>query len=152
MYKRKNSALVLANQVMKQSLFLGNSFSKYDCVFCKNSQAQKKNLETKSKQFLFQKVASFICLIESTVQSKIIPQIKRERLLSQHIKVINDFSLLTPAKRRKMSNSTSKMGENISSHLTTVDKNFVQFSMRSLSSQHTTHYQSPSEKENSKLS
>lgn len=150
MYKRKNSALVLANQVMKQSLFLGNSFSKYDCVFCKNSQAQKKNLETKSKQFLFQKVASFICLIESTVQSKIIPQIKRERLLSQHIKV----KRLQPidAKRRKMSNSTSEMGENISSHLTTVDKNFVQFSMRSLSSQHTTHYQSPSEKENSKRS
>lgn len=135
---------------MKQSLFLGNHFSKYDCVFCKNSQAQKKNLETKSKQFLFQKVASFICLIESTVQSKIIPQIKRERLLSQHIKV----KRLQPidAKRRKMSNSTSKMGENISSHLTTVDKNFVQFSMRSLSSQHTTHYQSPSEKENSKRS
>lgn len=150
MYKRKNSALVLANQVMKQSLFLGNSFSKYDCVFCKNSQAQKKNLETKSKQFLFQKVASFICLIESTVQSKIIPQIKRERLLSQHIKV----KRLQPidAKRRKMFNSTSKMGENISSHLTTIDKNFVQFSMRSLSSQHTTHYQSPSEKENSKRS
>lgn len=124
MYKRKKLCIGTCKSSSPDNIYSWGIPSVNTIAFsAKIRRHRRKTLKLKANNFLFQKVSSFICLIESTVQSKIIHQIKRERLLSQHIKVKRLYPI--DAKRRKMSNSTSKMGENIWSHLTTVYKNFV---------------------------